>query len=943
MWKCPNCKTTNETNICRSCSFDLSKDYTTHRSLCQLSKSSSKIFKPTQPGDNILMASSDTDYVFGRKMDRTKITTIYFRNKKENIGEDAWDVSEKQNGSIMAWTEEKRDGFMDLYLAANGNILANKDCSMLFTRYENLKKFVGLQYFRTDQTEDMHGMFFDCRQLKSLNLKKMDTGNVTNMSHMFNLCLHLQSLNLEKLHTDQVMDMSAMFAGCSELKELDLGSFDTSNVKNMDMMFFLCKSLEKLNISSFDTGNVESMEEMFKGCISLGELDVNHFDTSKIANMTSFSEYTKLPDNVALKSADNILMASSDIDYIFGKEMDRKQIKTIYFRNRKKGIGENAWDVSEKQDGSIMAWMEEKEGLSDLYIAANGNIKANKDCTNLFGNYSSLENIYGMEYFRTNDTENMEMMFVACNSLQSIDVSGFDTSRVVSMAWMFAGCVSLQNIDVSHFNTASVGTMSDMFFGCDSLQSLDIRNFVIHDFWTMHEPFAEHIGLPKQVPLKRNRPAKVKKLRNSTIWKLAEQGETEYLMKMWEDKIIVPRKSDKDLPEWYSKDDPSEFLEYLKEAAASGEKTAQRELCAWYEKSSPEEAYYWKKRAETRFLTPLDDGTSSVKLRSDQEYRIALDYDLKTRRDFLDFTEKSFSCVNSVMPGGMSKEEFLSQREIAEKNKRIWLRKAAEDGNAEAQYYLGILLYPNSDYDEKLGTWSEADEAERAMLTLNGSLKKGSVEEALGWLRQARANGNWAAHEALTQVSLEEVEEVAEESFRPQKPTKKAGLFTRFFGEKTQEKPVERVAEKKVPFLSVDWRQSPEFLGLCKLAKEGEREAQMFVAKEYGKRKFWKEALTSFVEAAWKGDPQAMEYAAEYYAEGKGTEKNLSEAFFWYERAMRRGQTRMEDPAKDLSDEEKETLLSSEQKFILELDDEVKAYERYRAEGDAEDVDLSDL
>ena len=85
---------------------------------------------------------------------------------------------------------------------------------------------------------------------------------------------------------------------------------------------------------------------------------------------------------------------------------------------------------------------------------------------------------------------------------------------------------------------------------------------------------------------------------------------------------------------------------------------------------------------------------------------------------------------------------------------------------------------------EKLGTWSEADEAERAMLTLNGSFKKGSVEEALGWLRQARANGNWAAHEALTQVSPEKMKEVAEESFRPQKPTKKAGLFTRFFGEK---------------------------------------------------------------------------------------------------------------------------------------------------------------
>ena len=368
MWTCPICKTTNETNKCRSCGFDKSKDYTNHRSLCQLSKSGSKIFKPAQPGDNILMASSDINYVFGRKMDRKQIATIYFRNKKENIGEDAWDISEKQNGSIMAWTEEKRNGFVDLYLAANGNILANKDCSMLFRGYENLKKFVGLQYFRTDQTEDMHSMFSECIQLKTLNLKKMDTGNVTNMSHMFYLCLHLQSLNLEKLHTDQVTDMSAMFALCSELKELDLSSFDTSHVKNMNMMFFHCKSLEKLNISGFDTSNVESMAEMFTQCESLGELDVSHFDTSKIENMPSFSEYTKLSDNVTLKSAGNILMARRGKDYVFGKKLDRKQIAAIYFQNKKENIGKNAWDVSEKQNGSIMAWTEEKTGWPAGFI-----------------------------------------------------------------------------------------------------------------------------------------------------------------------------------------------------------------------------------------------------------------------------------------------------------------------------------------------------------------------------------------------------------------------------------------------------------------------------------------------------------------------------------------------------------------------------------------------
>ena len=285
MWTCPICKTTNETNKCRSCGFDLSKDYATHRSLCQLSASGRKIFKPAQPGDNILMASSNTDYVFGRKMDRTKITAIYFRNKKENIGEAAWDVSEKQNGSIMAWTEEKRDGFKDLYLAANGNILANKDCSSLFKEYRNLKKFVGLQYFRTNQTENMKGMFEVCWNLKSLNVSRFDTRQVTNMNYMFAYCTDVKSLNVSRFNTSQVTDMSHMFSGCRSLKSLDLLHFDTSQVRNMSFMFSGCENLKNLDLNHLVTDKVTDMSSMFESCYRLESLDLKHFDTSQVTNM----------------------------------------------------------------------------------------------------------------------------------------------------------------------------------------------------------------------------------------------------------------------------------------------------------------------------------------------------------------------------------------------------------------------------------------------------------------------------------------------------------------------------------------------------------------------------------------------------------------------------------------------------------------------------------
>lgn len=295
MWNCPICKTTNETNKCRNCGFDLSKDYATHRSICQLSASDRKIFKPVQPGDNILMAGSDTDYVFGRKMDRTKITTIYFRNKKENIGEAAWDVSEKQNGSIMAWTEEKEDGLLDLYIAANGNIMANKDASNMFCKYTQLENISGLEFLQTGRVKDMSHMFGLCENLISLDVSHFDTSQVMNMSGMFSDCYRLKSLDISHFDTSQVTDMRGMFIGCYGLKSLDVSHFNTSQVTDMSYMFSMVKnlffshwegnSLVNLDVSHFDTSQVRNMESMFEACNNLINLDVSHFDTSQVRSM----------------------------------------------------------------------------------------------------------------------------------------------------------------------------------------------------------------------------------------------------------------------------------------------------------------------------------------------------------------------------------------------------------------------------------------------------------------------------------------------------------------------------------------------------------------------------------------------------------------------------------------------------------------------------------
>ena len=71
----------------------------------------------------------------------------------------------------------------------------------------------------------------------------------------------------------------------------------------------------------------------------------------------------------------------------------------------------------------------------------------------------------------------MSHMFEGCSKLPSLDVSGWDTSKVTNMYQMFYGCSKLPSLDVSGWDTSKVTDMSHMFSYCSSLASLDLSLF----------------------------------------------------------------------------------------------------------------------------------------------------------------------------------------------------------------------------------------------------------------------------------------------------------------------------------------------------------------------------------------------------------------------------------------------------------------------------------
>ena len=136
----------------------------------------------------------------------------------------------------------------------------------------------------TSNVTTMEDMFYDCKNLTSLDVSSFNTSNVTNMYGMFYKCGGLTSIDVSNFNTSNVTTMRLMFYDCSKLTSLDVSSFNTSNVTNMSHMFDDCAALTSLNLSNFDTSNVTTMEEMFGYCNYIKELDLSNFDTSKVTN-----------------------------------------------------------------------------------------------------------------------------------------------------------------------------------------------------------------------------------------------------------------------------------------------------------------------------------------------------------------------------------------------------------------------------------------------------------------------------------------------------------------------------------------------------------------------------------------------------------------------------------------------------------------------------------
>ena len=225
---------------------------------------------------------SSTAKVFNGPITKDQVVSITFKNTNAVPSNAAasWDVSEAQNGSIMAYTLASGAAY-NLYIGQEGGVTLGEDASYMFGYYSELLSNIDLTYLDTSNVTNMEGMFYN-NYASRLDLSNFDTSNVTNMAYMFYKAV-ASDLDLSSFDTSKVTTMAHMFAS-SYTTSMNLSSFDTSSVTDMSGMF-KSSSATNLDISKFDTSSVTDMSDMFRSS-SATTLDVSSFNTSKVKNMT---------------------------------------------------------------------------------------------------------------------------------------------------------------------------------------------------------------------------------------------------------------------------------------------------------------------------------------------------------------------------------------------------------------------------------------------------------------------------------------------------------------------------------------------------------------------------------------------------------------------------------------------------------------------------------
>ena len=144
-------------------------------------------------------------------------------------------------------------------------------------------------------------------------------------------------------------------------------------------------------------------------------------------------------------------------------------------------------------DYEVKIWFVPSENTAYYWTEAD-KITLSKDGSFMFDRMSKLQTI-DLSGFDTSESEDMSRMFAASPELKSLDLSGFNTSKVKNMTYMFYDAGKIETLDLSAFDTSNVTTMHGLFNEMRALKNLNISSFNTQNVTEMQEMFQYNSSL----------------------------------------------------------------------------------------------------------------------------------------------------------------------------------------------------------------------------------------------------------------------------------------------------------------------------------------------------------------------------------------------------------------------------------------------------------------
>ena len=317
---------------------------------------------------------------------------------------------------------------------------------------------------------------------------------------MINKSAFMYCYNLEKviLPSNFAKLEDGTFYGCAKLGSISLPQSLTTIGH---ACFISCKALSKIEIpenvsyigsSAFRDSELDAVisymktpceidETVFQGISSSAILYVPSNSISVYREADNWKDFYQILPNDKSQDEAYVTFDNGTLTFFYDTERTSRSGSTY---NLNKGSNKPKWlDISDKVTKAVFDPSFSKARPTSMF--------------HWFGGFVNLKTIEGIEYLNTSSVSNMAELFYDCQSLEKLDLSGFDTRNVTNMELLFGNCYMVKELNINSFETEKVSNMWGMFVSCRSLSALDLSHFDTNNVINMGYLFASCVNLSK--------------------------------------------------------------------------------------------------------------------------------------------------------------------------------------------------------------------------------------------------------------------------------------------------------------------------------------------------------------------------------------------------------------------------------------------------------------